>query len=43
MPRGAAVDLSECPWQQVAVIVGLEQAARESQRQLLSAVAQTLH
>ena len=43
MPRGAAVDLLECPWQQVAMLAGFEQTAREPQCQLLPTVAQTLH
>ena len=43
MPSGAAMALSKRARQQVAVVARLQQAAREPQRQLFSAVAQTLH
>ena len=43
MTRGAAVALSERPWQQVAVFSGPQQARCEPQRQLFSASVESLY
>ena len=43
MTRGAAVALSERPWQQVAVFSGPQQAPCEPQRQLFSAIVESLY